>query len=541
MMFLTERRLLVLRDALKPLTLWKHGHAGVVTLCCNLLKRVVKRGGTKEALPQEVIHLLCQIAFRTRPTVAPDVAGFDNETLIGLIPLFENGNEQFLSDLIPVLSSAAWDEERQRTVIRMLLTAPVTSFSKRSLPAVITAIGKARWSVVEAVDRETVFRLVRGQKLGTLVERIVGDDLVCAGWMRFLLHHTSYTTFNPNSDPTPWRVLLFLCPKCVHLFSPNPQTYIDETPLEGVDWDTPGDGATQKRQVLWLKLFWSSRFFELGCASWARFESLTTMWARQSPSLLQDLEDLCASSERDGQDPSLTYSAIYKIRQSLSLAQGTTLTSGPPVRFAKSKFLQPTTPHAEPSLRSSPGGEVSELGKPVLSKPKPAPKDTPKFRPPVLNQRLTAPQDTPPFNPGVGRRHPTPQFSAILDHGHQLGNAASSKPMAAPTLHPPLINQQSIVPQDTPPFDPALGRRHSISQLSVILEHGPSNIDAESSLGTDTDTVSDISILPNYAPDLQPLGEAASLAVPVEYRGDTTSSLSFWMRLRERGHFDPAD
>lgn len=432
MMHLTGDKLSVLRDVLKPLLFWRHERAEVVTLCCHLLKAVVKRHDAEVALTRDVVHLLCQIAFRNLPpTVELNIPPLDLETLDHLIPLVKNGPERFLDDLLPALSSFSWGEKQQQTIIWMILNAPVASFSPSCLSAAVTVIGRARLSVVEMVDRNRMLMLVERLSVETLVGRMIADASVRAGWMGLLLSYTCpRTPPDIRSHRSLWRILLALVHERPQFFPRELWNHLTEALLEGLDTGETME-VTEKRQVLWMKLLWSSRFFESDCKSWADFEIATTELVRQTPSLLPGLLELCAALEKSEAHPSLAYSKIRKIPE--SVAQDTLFILRPSPVFTKP--LSNVTPHGKPPPRSKlevgGAGEVSELGNPSQKLPQVAPKDTPPSRRPALRnprpqpQRI-APQDTPPVRP---EEPPRPQ------------------------------------PQDAPPFHPEEGRRHPGSPL----------------------------------------------------------------------------
>ena len=424
---LANNKLPVLLGVLVPLRLWKHERVEIVTLCCNLLKVVVKRRNAEATLIRDIVYCLCQIAFRDlSPAMAQGAAPLDLETLDKLAPLVRSGQGQFLDDVIPALSSFSWEEEQQRAIIQMILDAPVPPFSQsqRCQTAAITVIGKTQLSVVEQIDRDTMLELIGRLPVETLVEQIIADESVRPGWMRLLLLYTCpRTPPDVHSHRSLWRILLGIVDKRPQFFAVGLSNHLTGTLLEDLDADLGGldlEAATkivEKRKVFWMKLLWSSRFFESDCESWAEFELATTELVRRTRVLLQDLLNLRAALGDSDANPSLPYLKLQEIAE--NVAQDTL--PQPPPEFTKT--LSNATPPGGLPPRSNPKvggeGEASGSGNPTRKPPGVAPKDTPPSRhpapgdgppPPQLSippQPHIPPQHTPPFRLG-GRRPRSP-------------------------------------------------------------------------------------------------------------------------------------
>ena len=336
MVALTDHRLLVLRDVLKPLLLWRHERAEIVGLCCRLLKAVVETYLPEVPPGREVVCLLCQIAFRDpSQATALDTTPLDFETLDNLARFTENGQGQFLGDLIPVLSSFPWEENQQQTIIQMILDAPVPDaptpdapdafFSQRFLSAAVTMIGRVQFPVVKAADCNKMLELVKRLPVNTLVERIIVDDSVRPGWMRLLLWYTCPCTPDDiRSHRSLWHILLALVRRRPPFFPAALSNHVRDAWLTGLDTNLGGlDGnqtaeIVQKRHLLWARLFWSSRYFETDRDFkniWILFWTATGELVRPARmrGFLPGLLGLCAALERPDPGPSHTYLTLQKL------------------------------------------------------------------------------------------------------------------------------------------------------------------------------------------------------------------------------------
>jgi len=457
---LTVDKLPVLLRVLEPLRLWRHERKEIVTLCCGLLKDVVGKHDAETVLARDIIYCLCQIAFRDlSPATALSTTPLDPETLDRLVPFVKNGRGQFLDDLVPALSSFSWEEKEQQTIIQMILDRPVASLSPSCLSAAITVIGRARWSVVEAVDHDKMLELLGRLLVTTLVDRMIADDSVCPGWMRLLLLYTCPRTEpSVHSRQSLWCILLALIDRTPRFFPLILSNHLTGallgglgTNLEGLDRNESAE-IIQKRQVLWAKLLWSSRFFESDCKSWADFEIATTELVREIPVLRKDLPELGAALEKPDLRPSLAYSKIIKICN--SVIQDTPFPLRPSPVFTES--LPNATPPGNPPPRSNPEvGGSGEVGDPSPKPPKVAAKDTP----PITS---LAPNNDPP--------HPQSILTAPRDITLQdlIPQQVVPQPIIPQPIRPQHTTPQHIAPQETPPFDPGRGRRRPRSVDSSI-------------------------------------------------------------------------
>ena len=435
MKWLADDKPPVLLGVLEPLRLWKHERVEVVTLCCHLLKVVVAKRDAEATLTRDIVYCLCQIAFRDlSPAMALGAAPLDLDTLDHLAPLVKNGERQFLDDVIPALSSFSWEREQQQAIIRMIFDAPVASFSQSQgcQTAAITVIGKAPLSVVKMIDRNKMLELVERLPVGTLVEQIIADESVRQGWMRLLLLYTCpRTPPDIHSHRSLWHILLALVDKRPEFFLVELSNHLTDRLLEGLGTDLGGldtEAAAEiveKRKVLWMKLLWSSRFFESDCESWADFELATTEFVRLTRGLLDDLLVLRTALGDSDTNPSPPYLKLKEIDK--KVAQDTL----PRPQAESTKPLSNATPPGKPPSRSNLEvrglGEASGSGNPHQKPPEVAPKDTPPLRPPAPNndppppQPHIAPQDTPPFRPGrrrprsPARENPVPAPPGIVE------------------------------------------------------------------------------------------------------------------------------
>ena len=287
----------------------------VVVLCCNLLKLVMEKHTSEVALARQLVFLLCRIAFRHQVRGIKARADLlDPEMLRKLTVFVGDGNVEFINDLTTAFTSISWDEHKQGHIIWTVIDIPSTLLSPTSQSALITLFGTSRWSLVERLDRKRLAEFVGRLPVDMIVQQIVDDESVCVGWMRLLLFSTFRSPHRPDTPRALWRILLSAFPKLPRLFLRDLQDHLEpsETSLSDL-YHNHNDGLPitkeeeEKEESLWMKLFWSSRFFEMDCELWSGFRDATAELGQGRPALIQLLERLCFGLEeaRAGPDSAM--------------------------------------------------------------------------------------------------------------------------------------------------------------------------------------------------------------------------------------------
>jgi len=380
----------------------------VVELCCNLLKLVMEKHTPEVVLARQLVFLLCRIAFRNQiPGIKARADLLDPVTLRKLTAFVRDSNPEFINDLMLAFTSISWDEHTQDHVIWTALDIPAASLSSTSQSALITLFGTARWSLVERLHRKKLVEFVGKLPTEMVVQRIVNDELVCAGWMRLLL----FATFRiPNQLDTPyamWLILLSAFPELPQLFSRDLRDHLEPSETSLFDFyqhrsdNLPTTKEEKEKEVsLWMKLFWSSRFFELDCKSWFTFEDSTVRLGKQRAPLLLQLDRLCFSSEKGLKGDfnvrvTRARMEMDKVRQRVGLI-GLPQNLGPSEPPTSTATQKQNTEDAERTDLPQPQQVTL---KDICPSDDPSPPLSQSPKPPKI-----APQDTPQFNPAAPRR-----------------------------------------------------------------------------------------------------------------------------------------
>ena len=320
----------------------------VVVLCCNLLKLVMETHAPKVTLARQLVYLLCRIAFRHQvqgigaradlldPEMLTKLAAFIGED--GVKPTGDD--VEFVNDLTSAFTSFSWDEHKQGQIIWTVLDIPIVLLSPTSQSALVTLFGTARWSVVERLDRKKLIDFFgRLPTADMIAQRIVDVGPVFPGWMRLLLCFT----FRPPSgvDTRPlWEALLYL-------FSLDLPGHLNPSELSFPD---PKDGHVhnpelrrQAEEALWMKLFWSSRFFEMECEAWFGFKDATVLLMQKKPGFFERLQGLCFALEEEAQVGSNPATARTKAYTEMAKLRGGACLNQPP-RASESWKVPQITP-----------------------------------------------------------------------------------------------------------------------------------------------------------------------------------------------------
>ena len=309
MIQLADQNLWALQITVESLASWVHERIEITTLCCELLQRVMEHT-TEQSLVRPVVCLLCRIAFRHPvPGIETHVDLLDSRTLERLLTFVQDWDVELTGDLITAFASLSWSEKSEGCILRaILLNIPASGLSPSSQGDIITLLGTARWSLVGGLDRGRLTTFVGVLPTDMVVERIISDGPVCTGLMRLLL----FSTFRPppETDTRPlWAILLAALPKIPHFFSRNLPDHIDPAEASLADFNDGHDSEIHGKvaEVLWMKLFWSSRFFEMDCELWSEFRDATAELGQGRPALIQLLERLCFGLEeaRAGPDSAM--------------------------------------------------------------------------------------------------------------------------------------------------------------------------------------------------------------------------------------------
>jgi len=532
-MTLVARKLWVLQATLQPLVSWKHNRMEVVILCCNLLKSVMEKHTPEVTLARQLVYLLCRIAFRNQiPGIKARADLFDPATLRKLTVFIRDSDTEFTNDLMLAFASISWDEHKQGHIIWTALNIPAASLSSASRSALITLFGTARWSLVERLDRKKLTEFVGKLPTDMIVQHIVDDELVCAGWMRLLLFSTFRSPGRPDTPRALWLILLSMFKKLPRFFSPDIQDHLEpsETSLFDLYQNRSDNLPTtkeekEKEESLWMKLFWSSRFFELDCKSWFAFEDATVRLGQLRPPLLLQLDKLCFSLEKVLRGDSSVVRMMTRARMEMAKVQQRVGSIGP------LQNLGPSEPPTSIATQKQNGVDVkgADLPQPQQVAPKDTrPSDDP---PPPLSQPpqppKIAPQDTPQFNPATRRqntmtnaqmdtsRDPLPEESLPPSPTQRI---SPPSPPLSPTQRPPPPSPPHLQERPEPPTPtgsdprPHLPIRVRMSREFLVVT--PPSVPCPG--GT----------VPTASPNAGGSG------------GGGFPSLAFWMGYHEEGHFD---
>ena len=527
-MKLVDHKLWVLQATLQPLVSWRHNRMEVVALCCNLLKLVMEKHRPEVTLARQLVYLLCRIAFRNQiPGIKARADFFDPATLRKLTAFVRNSDAEFINDLTLAFTSISWDEHNQGHIIWTALEIPAALLSSTSQSALITLFGTARWSLVERLDRRKLTEFVGKLPTDMIVQHIVNDELVCAGWMRLLLFSTFRSPNKPDTPHALWLILLSAFEKLPRFFSPDLRDYLEssETSLFDLYQNRSNDLPTtkeegEKEESFWMKLFWSSRFFELDCKSWFAFEDATVRLGKLRPPLLLQLEKLCFSLEKGPRGESHVVQVVTRARMEMAKVRQRVGLIGP----------LPREPPTSTATQKQNGVDVKRADSPQPQQV--APKDTrPSDDPlPPPNQPLQlpkiAPQDTPQANPTTRRQNTMTNV--------QMDTARDPLPEVSPPPSPaqriPSPSPPSLPTQRTPPPSPPPLQEQSEPPT-------PTDSDPQPHLPIRIRTREFLVGLPPSAPCL---GGAVPPASPnaESSGGGGFPSLAFWMGYHEEGHFD---
>jgi len=395
-------------------------------MCCNLLQNVAKHT-VEEPLVRNIVYLLCRIAFRYPvPGIRTRSNPLKKETIDGLHSFIHVGEEDFINDLMSFFTYASWSEESKDHILRAILRMPASGLSETSQATIITMLGTARWSLVEGFDRGELGKLVGRLPADMVVERIIDDWSVRMGLMRLLL----FITFRPlpTAETKPlWKILLHIPPRAPHLFSHDLQDYPNHTDpvqvsLASFSSSHSSEEHRKREETLWMRLFWCSRFFEMGCTSWSKFSAGTDELRQRRPTFFHQLAVLCFKLEGEAQanpDPATVRTKAYtEMSKLLGRVQSTAAGDTRP---------GPDTPVASPSTRVR--RQNSILSRTQDNSPPPP---------------TGPPASLPPPSPSQERSEPS---TRVIGDGNQPGEPPDSL---------------AVTPRDTPPTSPTIGRRNSI-------------------------------------------------------------------------------
>ena len=484
----------------------------VVVLCCNLLKRVTERHTSEVTLARQLVHLLCRIAFRHQvPGIKARADLLDPGMLRRLTTFVSGSNAEFINDLTSAFTSIIWDEDKQGHIIWATLDIPTTSLSPTSHSALITLFGTVRWSLVERLDRKKLTDFIGKLPIDMIVQRVVDDESVRVGWMRLLLFSTFRSLHRPDAPRLLWRVLLSAFPKLPQSFSRDLRDSLEpsETSLSDLYRNHSDDlpPAKKKEEIeeieksLWMKLFWSSRFFELDCKSWFMFEDATVRLGQRTPPLFRQLKDLCFSLENGLDGDSSVARVKTRARMEMSKVQQRLNSIKPPRVLAP----QETPASAAAQKQDAADAEKTDPSQPQQVAPKDTrPSNKPDEDPPSQTTQppKVAPQDTPQSNPAVRRQNtmtmiqvdppqdppsptqrapPSPPPSSqertesptLIDPDHLPHSPTQPGSRDLPALSRP-PDHLTTAPKDTPPASLMVHQQNSgLSQIQYTLPPSP--------------------------------------------------------------------
>jgi hypothetical protein len=411
--------LYALQITLDALVSWKHDRVEIVILCCNLLQRVAKYT-VEQPLVRSIVYLLCRIAFR-HPVhgIRTQLDPLNLRTIDKLHSFIQDGDEDFIGDLMSFFAYVSWSEGLEGHILQAILRIPEPGLSTSSQAAIITMLGTARWSLVERFGHKSLVDFVGRLPTDMVVERIVGDGSVCIGLMRILLFFTFHPP--PGTDTRPlWKVLLPMPLRVPHFFSRDLPSHV-ETSFADFSRGHDSEIYEKKEEASWMKLFWSSRFFEMDCRPWTEFKAATDGLRQLRPALLQQLEKLCFGLEEEAQVSPDSATARTKAYTEMSKLLGGVHAPRPP-QGADS----PQVPRMNPTRQNQ-----NATAGDTQSGPDPF---------------AVAPRDTPPVSPTTRRQNSI--LSQIQD-SFPPPPTSSTEPAASipqPPLPPSQARSESPVP-----------------------------------------------------------------------------------------------
>ena len=276
MIKLAGHDLQALEAILGALVPWKHDRVEIVILCCDLLQRVAKHT-SEQPLVRSVVYLLCRLAFRRPISGTEERLDLLNLRTINRLHAFiQDGDENFIGDLMSFFAQTPWSEGLESYILQAILKIPDSGLSARSQAAINTMLGTGRWSLVEGFDRKELVHFVGRLQTDMIVQRVIGDESIFVGWMRILLLFTFRPP--PDTDTRPlWKVLLPISFGTPGSFSRDLPNYIDPlgASVGGLEHDYGSEMYEKRQEALWMRLFWSSRFFEMDCKPWSGFIDAT--------------------------------------------------------------------------------------------------------------------------------------------------------------------------------------------------------------------------------------------------------------------------
>ena len=333
---------------------WEHGLIELTILCCDLLPHVMD--------DLFFARKLCLIAFRHHiPNAKTYTNLLDLEALKRLL-----GNDyrsvEVDNDLASSFASVSWNDESGHYILETIVGRKhAAGLSPSSLATIITAIGKARFSLVERFNHEVLANFVRGLSTDA-IQRIVTNTSVCVGWIRLLLwftfphlrsetdtrsfwkalrsilhHGPDFFSLGLPNSLGPFEIILLYPSEAPSLYSSKaPSPIPSEAPLPGHSGvplppskapspdpsEAPPPDPNENNQItrrqteeaLWMKFFWSSRAFEEDSyeAQWSMFSATTGRLMEEKPEFFEQLQGLCKQAETTAEETN-TYSKMKKL------------------------------------------------------------------------------------------------------------------------------------------------------------------------------------------------------------------------------------
>ena len=396
----------VLSATLKALAFWEHGSARVATSCCHLLELDSVQGA-------EIVGRICRLAFcYPIPGVKVQADVFTRKMLTKLYSLIEGGDVELNNDLVSSFAAVSWSDGQKRGILQATLSrGPASDLSPPSQTAVITVIAPALWSLLEELDPEVLANFVRGLPAGLIAECTTGDTIASRAWARILLSSIFRSPLETDTRPL-WNFLRSVFHNTRTLFAPDLHI---EAPERGLL--DGGEISKEVQNALVMKLFWSSRFFEVDCKSWSRFSNATADLMQKKLGFFEELYALCSAMEREAQKPkdykeTKAHKVMIKILDGVKAAGNTDPPTAP--RATSSATHQ----RSSSSLRVRGGLPPSHTSSGPLSSPL-DPTITPSntllaSRPPdQQSDSQSRIRDNPPFSPTLSGSRP--RFSSPLD------------------------------------------------------------------------------------------------------------------------------
>ncbi|KAF9643671.1 hypothetical protein BDM02DRAFT_3191330 [Thelephora ganbajun] len=237
-----------------------------------------------------------------------------------------------------VFAFVSWSEESQTSIVLRAITheIPTSGLSSSSQADIIAVLGTARWSLVEKLrlDRERLAKFIGGLSGDMIVQGMMDNPFVCVGWMRLLLFSTFHPPLEADTRPL-WNILLTARTGIPHFFSRDLPGCLDPSEASAADFNRDYDSEIHRRkeEALWMKLFWSSRFFEIDCRSWSDFKDATIRLRKRKPAFFRQLEKLCFALEEEAQaspNPATARTKAYtEISKLLGGVHSTRASQGP--------------------------------------------------------------------------------------------------------------------------------------------------------------------------------------------------------------------